>query len=33
MTVRENDTIKSDLAKVDAHRITKTEYEEAPELN
>jgi len=25
-------TIKSDLAKVDAHRITKAEYEEAPEL-
>src|SRR5260370_15988789 len=25
-------SIKSDLAKVDAHRITKTEYAEAPEL-
>src|SRR5207248_10035462 len=24
-------TIKSDLAKVDAHRITKAEHEEAPE--
>ena len=25
-------SIKSDLAKVDAHRITKAEYDEAPEL-
>ena len=25
-------SIKSDLARVDAHRITKAEYEEAPEL-
>src|SRR5258706_14514158 len=25
-------SIKSDLAKVDAHRITKAEYAEAPEL-
>ena len=25
-------TIKSDLAKLDAHRITKAEYDEAPEL-
>lgn len=25
-------SIKSDVAKVDAHRITKAEYEEAPEL-
>jgi uncharacterized protein (DUF4415 family) len=31
MTARKR-TIKSDLAKVDAHRITKAEYEEAPEL-
>ncbi len=25
-------SIKSDLAKVDAHRITKAEYDEAPVL-
>ena len=25
-------SIKSDLARVDAHRITKAEYDEAPEL-
>jgi uncharacterized protein (DUF4415 family) len=31
MTVRKR-SIKSDLAKVDAHRITKAEYDEAPEL-
>jgi uncharacterized protein (DUF4415 family) len=31
MTARKR-SIKSDLAKVDAHRITKAEYDEAPEL-
>ena len=31
MTARKR-TIKSDLAKLDAHRITRAEYEEAPEL-
>jgi uncharacterized protein (DUF4415 family) len=31
MTARKK-SIKSDLTKVDAHRITKTEYDEAPEL-
>jgi len=31
MTVRKQ-SIKSDLAKLDAHRITKAEYDEAPEL-
>src|ERR1700736_5068499 len=31
MTARKQ-SIKSDLAKVDAHRITKAEYDEAPEL-
>jgi uncharacterized protein (DUF4415 family) len=31
MTARKK-PIKSDLTKVDAHRITKTEYDEAPEL-
>src|SRR5258708_39908151 len=31
MTVRKR-SIKSDLARVDAHRITKAEYDEAPEL-
>jgi uncharacterized protein (DUF4415 family) len=31
MTVRKK-TIKSNLTKVDAHRITKSEYDEAPEL-
>ena len=25
-------SIKSDLARVDAHRITKAEYDEAPQL-
>jgi uncharacterized protein (DUF4415 family) len=30
MTARRR-TIKSDLAKLDAHRITKAEYDEAPE--
>jgi len=29
---REKRSIKSDLARVDAHRITKAEYDEAPEL-
>src|SRR5436853_4908394 len=31
MTVRKR-SIRSNLAKVDAHRITKAEYDEAPEL-
>ena len=31
MTVKKR-SIKSDLTKVDAHRITKAEYDEAPEL-
>ena len=31
MTVKKR-SIKSDLAKVDAHRITKAEYDEAPAL-
>ena len=31
MTARKR-SIKSDLTRVDAHRITKAEYEEAPEL-
>jgi hypothetical protein len=31
MTARKR-SIKSDLAKVDAHRITKAEYDEAPVL-
>ena len=31
MTVRKQ-SIKSDFAKLDAHRITKAEYDEAPEL-
>ena len=31
MTARKR-SIKSDLTKVDAHRITKAEYDEAPEL-
>src|SRR3984957_18465730 len=31
MTARKQ-SIKSDLAKVDAHRITKAKYNEAPEL-
>lgn len=32
MTARKR-PIKSDLTKVDAHRITKAEYDEAPELS
>jgi uncharacterized protein (DUF4415 family) len=31
MSVRKR-SIKSDLARVDAHRLTRAEYEEAPEL-
>jgi len=31
MTVKKR-SIKSDLARVDAHRITRTEYDEAPVL-
>lgn len=31
MTARKR-SIKSDLSRVDAHRITKAEYDEAPEL-
>jgi hypothetical protein len=31
MTVKKR-SIKSDLTRVDAHRITRAEYDEAPEL-